>query len=247
MPDSVLWLFAFAWFLAGFVNGISGMGAAMVALPIVAGCMPARMLVPATCIMVLVISAGMALIYRKDCRWESLGALFLGALPGSLAGLAVLLVLSTSILQLCAGCLMMAFVLWQFRHGSMTAHGDSLLTGTTAGFASGFINTSISFGNPPVAIYALYAGWGQRDTMGTMNIFTLGATIITCAAHASAGLYSADVLRCALWGTPAVILGMLLATPLVRYIRGDLFRKILLGIIAAAGFVCIARGIREIF
>lgn len=247
MPgDFSLWLFAFAWFLAGLVNGISGMGAAMVALPIVAGSMPAQMLIPATCLMVPVISLGCAVVYWRSCRWHSLRAMFAGALPGAVAGLGALLVMDTHTLELTAGPLMLAFSVWQFCHPRFTPHGDSWKAGSIAGFASGFVNTSTSFANPPVAIYALYAGWDQKETMGTMNVFTTIVAIATCVVHASAGLYSAEVFRYALFGAPATVLGLAVATPLVRHIDALLFRRILLLVIAAAGIVCIGRGLAGI-
>ncbi len=44
-----------AWFLAGLVNGISGMGAAMVALPFLTVFMTPQEFVPISCIVVTVI------------------------------------------------------------------------------------------------------------------------------------------------------------------------------------------------
>lgn len=241
--DPSLWLFAFAWFLGGFVNGISGMGAAMVAVPIVAGSMAPATLVPATCVCVGIISASTAWVFWRNTRWRALKALIIGAIPGSLAGLAILLVMPISTLQLSAGTIMVLFVIWQFTHKQGQPHGDGPVSGGIAGFASGFINTSISFGNPPVAIYALYAGWSQLETLGSMNVFTLVACIITMIAHASAGLYNMDVLMHVVFGGPATVLGMIVALPLSKRVSQSLFRRILLVIIAAAGIVCIARGL----
>lgn len=45
-PDMTILIVSIAWFLGGFVNGVSGMGAAMVALPIVAGFMDMSEAVP---------------------------------------------------------------------------------------------------------------------------------------------------------------------------------------------------------
>ena len=243
LDDPSLWLFAFAWFLAGFVNGISGMGAAMVALPIVAGSMDPAILVPATTVCVTIISASTAWVFWRHTRWQALKFLIIGALPGSLAGLAILLVLPTSVLQLAAGIIMVLFVLWQFFHAVTTPRGDTLLSGSLAGFCSGFINTSISFGNPPVAIYSLYAGWSQLETLGSMNVYTFFVCLITMAAHASAGLYTMDVFQHALFGGPATVLGMMAALPIARHISQAVFRRILLLVIAAAGVVCLVRGL----
>ena len=46
-----------AWFLGGFINGVSGMGAAMVALPIVACVLEMSEAVPATCLVAVTLAA----------------------------------------------------------------------------------------------------------------------------------------------------------------------------------------------
>lgn len=89
--DPSVWVFAFAWFMAGLINGLSGMGAAMLALPIAATAMPPKLLIPATCLMVLVVSVSTAVFYLKNIRRRAFLALLLGAIPGSLAGLGILL------------------------------------------------------------------------------------------------------------------------------------------------------------
>ena len=45
-----------AWFLGGFINGVSGMGAAMVALPIVACVLEMSEAVPATCLVAVTLA-----------------------------------------------------------------------------------------------------------------------------------------------------------------------------------------------
>lgn len=104
--DPSVWVFAFAWFMAGLINGLSGMGAAMLALPIAATAMPPKLLIPATCLMVLVVSVSTAVFYLKNIRRRAFLALLLGALPGSLAGLGILLFTPVPFLQISAGAIM---------------------------------------------------------------------------------------------------------------------------------------------
>ena len=242
LDDPSLWLFAFAWFLAGFVNGISGMGCALVALPIVAGSMNPATLVPATTACVIISSAATACFFWRYTRWRALKALLIGALPGAAAGLGVLLILPSSVLQLVAGFTILLFVIWQLYHPKSKGHGDTVPAGLTAGFFAGFVNTSITFGNPPVAIYSIHAGWGHLETLGTMNVYTCLVSIISATAHASAGLYTMDVLQHALFGCPASVFGMVVAFPLTKYISQIVFHRILLLVLAAAGIVCVFRG-----
>ena len=242
--DISLWLFALAWFLGGFVNSVGGMGAAMVALPIYAGCLQSQTLVPATCICVAIISAAMTLAYWRHTLFASLKSLTAGAIPGSIAGLFILLITPSALLQLVTGAIMVLFILWKGRPSSKSR--DTLAAGATAGFFSGLINTSIGFGNPPVAIYSLYAGWGHLETLATMNLFTLLASLLTMICHYTADLYTADVLHHVLLGAPATVLGMLCGLPIARRINQESFRRILRFLIFVAGCICLLRGIRTI-
>ncbi len=244
MPfDPIYLLFFIAWFAGGFVHGVSGMGGAMVALPIVAGAMDARLLIPACCFCIIFTAGTLAVTYRRFCRWRSMRSMFCGSIPGALAGVSVLLVIPASGLQLAAGSVMLAFVIWQFAHGPSKAHGDSWLAGGMAGFFSAFVNTSIGFGNPPVGIYALYAGWNQLETMGTMNVFVSIVTVMTIATHAAAGLYNLEVFKFVGFGAAGTFAGILVSMPVARRIRQDVFRRLLLMVIGCAGLVCLSRGL----
>ncbi len=236
-------IFFLAWFAAGFVNGVSGMGAAMVAVPIVASFMPSAVLTPTACIIVTGVSIHMAWNFRKGCRLSSLKTLLIGAIPGSLAGLAILLFIPTRFIQLLTGTVMLLFVLWQcIRKENTVKRPEHVGKGLFAGFSSGVLNTSIAFGNPPIGVYALHLGWSQMETVGTVNIFSVLAYLVACAVQASAGLYSQDVLMWAALGLPASMLGIVCAMPVARRISLVVFKRILLIVIAAGGFACIWRG-----
>ncbi|MFI3271068.1 MAG: sulfite exporter TauE/SafE family protein [Pseudomonadota bacterium] len=241
MPDL---LFFIAWFLAGFVNGVSGMGAAMVAVPIIITLIPVHDVVPVSCLIVTAVSGHMAWNFRKGCRFQSLKNMFLGSVPGSLAGLTILLCIQASVLQLLTGTIMILFVLWQcIKKENTIRNPETLPKSVFAGFLSGVLNTSISFGNPPIGAYALHLGWNQEETVGTMNIFSFGAFIIACAFHAFAGLYTKEVLTLAAWGIPASMFGILCSLPVARRINALTFKRILLTVIACAGANCIARAL----
>lgn len=239
MPDT---LFLIAWFLAGFVNGVSGMGAAMVAVPIIVTLIPAHDVVPVSCLVVTAVSGHMAWNFRKGCRFQSLRNMFIGSIPGSLVGLTILLCIPSSLLQLLTGSVMVLFVLWQCCKKQNTVRNPETFTKSVfAGFTSGILNTSISFGNPPIGAYALHLGWNQEETVGTMNIFSFGAFIIACIFHAFAGLYTKEVLILAAWGIPASMLGIVCSMPVARRINAMTFKRILLTVIACAGINCILR------
>ncbi len=240
------YLFMLAWFLGGFVNGVGGMGAAMVAVPIMTTFMAPAMLTPVSCIIVTMISAHMAYNFRAGCRYHSLTKLLLGAIVGSLAGVMLLIYVKTQHIQVFTGVVMLLFVAWQTLRKTQALTQERPETwgkALFAGFSSGVLNTSISFGNPPVGVYAIHLGWSQLQTVGTMNIFSLFAYMVACGFQASAGLYTKDVLIFAAMGIPAAAFGIICSLPVARRIPALLFKRILLAVIACGGLACVWRGV----
>ncbi len=240
------YIFMLAWFLGGFVNGVGGMGAAMVAVPIMTTFMPPVMLTPVSCIIVTLISGHMAYNFREGCRYHSLKKLLLGALIGSLMGVILLLYIKIQYIQIFTGAFMLLFVAWQSLRKMQTIaqeRPETLGKSLFAGFCSGVLNSSISFGNPPVGVYALHLGWSQVQTVGTMNIFSFFAYIVACFFQASAGLYTKEVLTFAAMGIPAAALGIICSLPVARRIPALMFTRILLAVIACGGIACMWRGI----
>ena len=223
-----------AWFLGGFINGVSGMGAAMVALPIVACVLEMSEAVPATCLVAVTLAVYVAWMYRAHSRVAPIIPMLLGCIPGLIIGVCVLRVAALII-----------YVAWQLLHRAGTAHPESVRGCAVSGFASGFANAAISFSGPPVAIYALYVGWDKDTTRGTLSLYFLGISICTCIVQAAAGLYTPVVVKAALWGMPGALVGLLVSLPVARFVRESVFQGILLVMIAFAGSVCIIRAVES--
>ena len=235
-----------AWFLGGFINGVSGMGAAMVALPIVACVLEMSEAVPATCLVAVTLAVYVAWMYRAHARVAPIIPMLLGCIPGLIIGVCVLRVVPGIWLQGGLGAALIIYVAWQLLHRAGTAHPESVRGCAVSGFASGFANAAISFSGPPVAIYALYVGWDKDTTRGTLSLYFLGISICTCIVQAAAGLYTPVVVKAALWGMPGALVGLVVSLPVARFVRESVFQGILLVMIAFAGSVCIIRAVESL-
>ena len=242
-PDMTILIVSIAWFLGGFVNGVSGMGAAMVALPIVAGFMDMSEAVPSSCLVTCIVAGYVAWMYRRSCRMASVWPMLLGCLPGVLAGVWVLKFVPGTWLQAGLGSLLLVYMLWQYLYIPSGRHKESLPSGLLAGFGSGFANAAISFSGPPVVIYALMVGWDKETTRGTLGAFFLAIAIVTCIAQAFAGFFTPSTLTAVAYGIPGAIAGLLVSIPVARKIPEKQFKIVLKLMIAFAGIVCIYRTI----
>ena len=115
-----------AWFLGGFINGVSGMGAAMVALPIVACVLEMNEAVPATCLVAVTLAVYVAWMYRAHSRVAPIIPMLLGCIPGLITGVCVLRVVPGIWLQGGLGAALIIYVAWQLLHRAGTAHPESV-------------------------------------------------------------------------------------------------------------------------
>ncbi|MFK4766413.1 sulfite exporter TauE/SafE family protein [Desulfobaculum sp. SPO524] len=243
MPEPVFLLVFCAWFVGGFVSGVSGIGGAMVAVPTAALMIPMHELVPLSCILNVVMDGCIACMHFRHCRVSALWPMLVGSLPGALLGLFILNVVSGSMLQGAVGALLLYYVYWQHSFRVTGERGESWARGGAAGFGAGLLGTAISFDGPPVGAYGLYTGWTPRVFLGTLGVFFIIRGSMTCGLQAASGLYTPILADYLLYGVPATIIGTLCSFPVVSRIDVGLFRRVLMGVIVLAGVVCLGRAV----
>ena len=181
-----------AWFAGGFISGASGIGGAMIALPIAALFIPIQDVIALSCILNLAMDGMITAMHFRHCKVRALFPLFAGAIPGSVIGLFILQMVPGSMLQGMTGVLLLLFVLWQIRGAVSPQGGESWIKGGLAGFTSGVLGSAISFDGPPVGAYGLYAGWPPRVFLGTLGVFFVIRASLTPRRS------SAEVRACAM-------------------------------------------------
>lgn len=243
MFDSPHFLVFIIWLIGGFVSGVSGIGGAMVAVPAAAMFIPMQELVPLSCLLNVIMDGCIAMMHFRYCRVSALWPMLAGSIPGAFAGLYILAVVPSPVLQGAVGLLLVYYVYWQLTFKVQKEHPESWSRGGAAGFSASLLGTAISFDGPPIGAYGLYVGWSPRVFLGTLGVFFVIRASLTCVLQAGAGFFTPAVLDYAAYGIPATVIGTLLAFPVTRHIDQGLFRKVLMGVIALAGIVCLVRAL----
>ncbi len=238
------YIFLIVWFIGGFIGGISGMGASMIAVPVLLAIIEPNVLVPVSCIISAVICLYLSFVYHKTCLVSVLKRLLIGSLPGSVLGVYVLVIIRAEYIEILAGLALLYFVYLQYKHDRSTdlvERQEVPAQSYFIGFSTGVLNSAISFGGPLVAAYALHLGWAQAQFMGTISVFGFLVSVIVCIFQAIAGLFTTEVLTLGAIGSVACILGAACATPIVKYIPLKIFKIILLIILVCSALMCIER------
>ncbi|MCR4665857.1 MAG: sulfite exporter TauE/SafE family protein [Desulfovibrio sp.] len=231
-----------AWLIGGFISGLVGVGGAMLAVPAAAFYLHMHEVILISCILNVAMDVGLVLLHWRYCQARALWAMWLGALPGSVLGLSVLIYIPDHILRLIVGFSLLVFIYWQ-RIIPVTQHRESSLVAAFAGFLSGVMGSAISFDGPPVAAYCLYAGWKPREVLGTLGVFFILRGLFTVFLQWKAGLYTDLIYSCAAFGIPACLIGTLLAFPLAKRMNVKTFSRLMPLILTIAAICCIVDGL----
>ena len=133
-----------AWLLGGFVSGLTGIGGAMLAVPLAAMFIPMHDVILLSCILNLAMDGTLTCIYLRHCRFSALAPLLAGAIPGAFIGLVILQAVSGRILQGGVGLLLLSYVCWQFFARRSGRERSSWAVGSIAGLGAGVLGTAIS-------------------------------------------------------------------------------------------------------
>lgn len=110
------------------------------------------------------------------------------------------------------------------------------------GAVSGTMTAVAGIGGPPVALYALNAGWPTEQMAPTFQAFFLA---INAVALATLGL-PRPTLRFALWCLAALVLGALVGRQVAKRLDHEAARRIVLGLAFASGCVALVRGLSSL-
>jgi uncharacterized membrane protein YfcA len=196
----------FVFFFSGFIQGLTGFGSALVAIPLLSLFIDIKMAIPLCILNSLIINGYLSRKLYPNMDRKKLSPLCISTLPGILVGTHLLQQGESNILGLVFGILLIVYGFYNLfskpRRKNLKAFWSYI-----AGFTSGVIGASLSTGGPPVIIYTTQSGWGKNEIKATLIGFFLFTSILTSLSHLLSGVLSIAILTYFLATAPFVLLG----------------------------------------
>jgi uncharacterized membrane protein YfcA len=224
---------------ASTVQGVVGFGSNLLAVPVVALIVPAAL--PGAMILPGVpMAVAMAVSERDHVDWRGTRFLILGRLPGTALGVAVVVIVSTQVLAVVIGSVVIAAVgLSVF--ASHLHPGVTPTSATLTGLATGFTGASAAIDGPPLAL--LYQNDPPpvvRSTLATQfaigTVFTVTGLLIAGELHGWQLLLGASLV-------PSYLIGLALSFAIRPRIGTRNLRPVVLTIAALTGVAAILRAV----
>lgn len=236
MPPALL-LLAVVVLVAAFVQGATGMGFALIAVPVAALLEPD--LVPVTVLLLMLpLNAHVVWRERTAIDWPGARWVVTGRFAGTFAGLWVLAVASGPSLELFIGVSTVAAALLALAAPDFTpARGAQV----TAGVVTGVTETATGVGGPPLAL--VYQHASGPTLRATVALCFLVGEIISLVLLGLGGSIDAEALR---WGAYLLLplLGGAAASSLVHHrVDGPVVRHLVLGFAIVSGLVLALRAL----
>lgn len=177
---------------AGFVQGLTGFGSVIVALPLLTFFLNIKVAAPLANLISLGISAYLCLRMRRSLHWPRILPLAIASLPGIWLGAQLLQSLSAKTLEQILGLVLIFLSM----HGVLKPRDSELPRGWAclAGFASGLLGGSIGAYGPPAIAYAALQPWDRDAVKSTMVGYFSLASLGILVFHAQAGAIESRVL-----------------------------------------------------
>ncbi len=231
---TLFFLTGMVFLLAGFVQGLTGFGSALVAIPLLSLFIDIKTAVPLCMLNGLIITSYLSVKLRKHLDWKKIQPLLIGSLAGIPVGITFLKQVDSSIIQMAIGCLLISYSLFNLIFSPRPLNPGKKW-GCLAGFFTGAIGAAFSAGGPPAIIYTTLTSWKKDEIKATLTGFFVVSGTITVLVHWSSGITTLSTVRLLAGTAPAVLLGTSLGVLLSARINKKNYLRIIYSFLILMG------------
>lgn len=211
---------------AATVQGVTGFGFSLMAMPLLSVVLGAKDAVAAASIVGVTTAVLLVARTHRAVRRPVALRLLAGAVAGMPLGLAALITVPERGLRLVIAVTVLFFVAviargWRIRRGGAVLD-------LAAGFVSGMLNTSVGTNGPPLVLTLQARGLAPEPFRATISAVFVGSSVVGNVLLASAGRYTPEVFRAAAISLPALVAGAVVGDRLHRRFPPARFRALVL-------------------
>jgi hypothetical protein len=237
---TIIILSCLIFLLAGLIQGLTGFGGGLVAIPLLCLIMEVKLAVPLSILSGLAITTAMAYELRQSLDWRRILPLLVGSLPGVFAGTVLLKHADPVVINRLLGLLLIGISAINLTIKPRPIN-PPVIWGYISGFFSGAITASVGAGGPPVIIYTTLTDWKKDEIKATLTGFFVLNGYITAAVHASSGMITRATLTTFAATLPFVLLGTYAGSKISGRINRRTYLRIVYLLLMGLGILMLTR------
>ena len=219
-------LFSIALF-AATVNGAIGYGFSSLTVPVALLFFSNKALSPALVLVELAINTWVVLLNRGSLAAVRKRAfpILIGLIPGILIGSYMLSHTNAGDLKFATYVVLLPIILMQAAGFRRPIRSD-YMAGLPLGLGVGALYATTTISGPPLAMMLNNQGLDKEEFRAALGTVRVAETTMTAIVYGLLGLYSSMSIHLVAPIAPAVLIGLPLGSFLIRYMRGETFRRI---------------------
>ncbi len=238
-------LVSFIVFIATLIRSAFGFGEALVAVPLLAFCIPLDVAAPLA-VLVSITIAGIVIVQDwKKIHLHSAGWLLLATLLGIPLGLLLLTSSHHRAVKATLGVIIIAFSIYSLiGRTPLELKRDNRGWLLVCGFCAGVLGGAYGMNGPPVAVYGAMRKWSAQHFRATLQGYFFPASTIGMIGYWLAGLWTPAVTHYYVVSLPITLLGVFLGRVINHRMHGDGFLKyVYLGLVGT-GMLLLVQAIK---
>jgi len=230
--------------VATVIRSAFGFGEALIAVPLLALCMPLSMAAPLAVLLSITIAAVVIVQDWRHIHLRSALSLVAATVLGIPLGLLLLTHANQEMVKAGLGILIAVFAGYSLmargRFRLQQEHRPLLLL---SGFLAGVLGGAYGMNGPPLVVYGSLRGWSPQHFRATLQAYFLPASVLGMVGYWSAGLWTPAVTREFLLSLPAMLPAVFLGRAINHRFSGDAFLKYVYGGLVLIGATLIYEAI----
>ena len=228
---------------AAFIQGVTGFGFGLVAVPILLGMASLSVVAPLVALCTLTINSFLWLYYRRSFDGSVVGRLLAGAVVGILPGFWVLQHVPAGGILTVLGLMIVAYSLYSLVKPTLPVLKSPYWIYLT-GFLSGTLMGSYNLPGPPAILYGNSQRWPQKAFKGNLTSFFWANGVLAVTGHSLQHRINGALFHQYLTVLPGLIVGLIAGVALSNVFNPSAFRGAVLFVLIGIGIRLFMTGIQ---
>ena len=229
--------------LASFLQGITGFGFALIAVPLLSLFIPEiRNITPI--IVIYSFLTNIIIVYksRHYIDFKKIIPLIIFGIIATPIGTYLLLYVKVNTLKIIIGSIITFTAFAMFKNSKIKIKNQSLSYGIV-GLLSGFLNGSTGLSGPPVVLFLTNQNTDKEIFRANLTFYGISTNIFAIIIFSVEGIINTSVLNFTLLYLPALIIGVLAGIKISTKINQIIFRNLTIYLIAFLGLYTVISAI----
>jgi len=219
---------------SAFIQGLTGFGMSIVAMPFLLRIMPLKEIVPVIIVLALFTNIYFLISFRKSIRFRKFVLLTAASLLFLPLGAYSLKHLNPDYLKLIFGILVTGFSLLLILKKTFPIRHEKSGYAIT-GALSGFLNGSLSLSGPPVVLFLSMQGTAKDTFRANITVYFMILNFVTMLVFLGNGLLNVVVFEKTLYFMAALIIGVFAGMMAFKKLKEEVFKRVVLMLLLLSG------------